>query len=233
MPNALLGYPEFPPSYWGFNYALEFVGKKSSMPPLGLLTVAAMFPVNDWHLKVVDMNVAPLTDADLVWADYVFTSTMIVQKLSFYEVVKRCNHFNIPVIAGGPHPTSYQEEITHEAGGVVSHVLGGEVEHIFQDFLDDLRHGTAKEVYEGPRTNQKVQTDITTTPLPRFDLIRLQDYGAMTVQFSRGCPFDCEFCDITKLYGRVPRTKTNAQFIAEFDRLYELGWRGPVFVRGA
>jgi radical SAM superfamily enzyme YgiQ (UPF0313 family) len=200
------------------------------MPPLGLLTVAAMFPAHDWHLKVVDMNVAPLTDADLAWADYVFTSTMIVQKRSFYEVVKRCNHRNIPVIAGGPHPTSYHTEITREAGGIVSHFLSGEVEHIFQDFLLDLRRGTAREVYEGPRTTHQVQTDITQSPVPRYDLIRLEDYGSMAVQFSRGCPFDCEFCDITKLFGRVPRTKTNAQFLAEFDRLYTLGWRDAVFV---
>lgn len=230
MSNALLVYPEFPPSYWGYTYALDFVGKKAAMPPLGLLTVAAMFPDHDWHLKVVDMNVGPLTDADLRWADYVFTSTMIVQKKSFYEVVKRCNQHNLPVIAGGPHPTSYQAEIENEAGGIVSHFLSGEVEHIFQDFLADLRRGSAKEVYEGPRTAHRVQTDVTQTPLPRFDLIRLEDYGSMAVQFSRGCPFDCEFCDITKLFGRVPRTKTNAQFLAEFDRLYELGWRDAVFV---
>jgi radical SAM superfamily enzyme YgiQ (UPF0313 family) len=231
MQNALLVYPEFPPSYWGYTYALDFVGKKAAMPPLGLLTVAALFPERDWNLKVVDMNVETLTDADLAWADYVFTSTMIVQKHSFYEVVRRCNHLHLPVIAGGPHPTSYQEEIKQEAGGVVSHFIGGEVEHIFQDFLTDLLHGTAKEVYEGPRTkNNQVQTDITQTPLPRYDLIRLETYDTMAVQFSRGCPFDCEFCDITKLFGRVPRTKTTAQFLAEFDHLYELGWRDSVFV---
>ena len=190
MPHALLVYPEFPPSYWGYNYALDFIGKKSSMPPLGLLTVAALFPENDWSLKVVDMNAEPLTDAHLGWADYVFTSTMIVQKHSFYEVVRRCNQRHIPVVAGGPHATSYQEEIKQEAGGRVSYFVGGEVEHIFQDFLTDLLHGTAKQVYEGPRTNTKVQTDITQTPLPRYDLIRLDDYAAMAVQFSRGCPFD-------------------------------------------
>ena len=230
MQNALLVYPEFPPSYWGYTFALDFVGKKAAMPPLGLLTVAALFPERDWNLKVVDMNVESLTDAALEWADYVFTSTMIVQKNSFYEVVRRCNPLHLPVIAGGPHPTSYQEEIKQEAGGVVSHFISGEVEHIFQDFLTDLLHGTAEEVYEGPRTKNKVQTDITQTPLPRYDLIRLEAYDTMAVQFSRGCPFDCEFCDITKLFGRVPRTKTNAQFLAEFDHLYELGWRDSVFV---
>jgi len=228
--NALLVYPEFPPSYWGYNYALDFVGKKSSMPPLGLLTVAGMFPEKDWNLKVVDMNVKSLTDEDLVWADYVFTSTMIVQKDSLYEIIRRCNTLDVPVIAGGPHPTSYQEEIEKEADGTVAHFVAGEVEHIFKDFLTDLLHGTAKEVYEGPRTERKVQTDITKAPLPRFDLLNLNDYGSMMVQFSRGCPFDCEFCDITKLFGRIPRTKTNEQFLAEFDRLYALGWRGSVFV---
>jgi radical SAM superfamily enzyme YgiQ (UPF0313 family) len=155
---------------------------------------------------------------------------MLVQKRSFYEVVTRCNQRNIPVIAGGPHPTSYHAEITREAGGHVSHVLSGEVEHIFPEFLRDLRRGTAREVYEGPRTGQRVQTDITQSPVPRYDLIRLEEYGSMAVQFSRGCPFDCEFCDITKLFGRVPRTKTPAQFLAEFDCLYALGWRDAVFV---
>ena len=230
MRNALLVYPAFPPSYWGYTYALDFIGKKSAMPPLGLLTVAALFPDHDWNLKVVDMNVEPLTDADLAWADYVFTSTMIVQKHSLYEVVRRCNQVHVPVIAGGPHPTSYQEEIKAEAGGVISHFLSGEVEHIFEGFLTDLLQGTAGEVYEGPRTATSVQTDITVTPLPRYDLINLNYYGGMTVQFSRGCPFDCEFCDITKLFGRVPRTKTNEQFLAEFDLLYKLGWRDSIFV---
>ncbi len=230
MPNALLVYPEFPPSYWGYNYALDFVGKKSSMPPLGLLTVAGMFPENDWNLKIVDMNVKSLTDEDLAWADYVFTSTMIVQKDSLYKIIRRCNKLDIPVIAGGPHPTSYQEEIEKEAGGTVAHFVAGEVEHIFQDFLTDVLNGTAKVVYEGPRTERRVQTDITKAPLPRFDLLNLNDYGSMMVQFSRGCPFDCEFCDITKLFGRIPRTKTNEQFLAEFDLLYGLGWRGSVFV---
>jgi radical SAM superfamily enzyme YgiQ (UPF0313 family) len=230
MPNALLVYPEFPPSYWGYNYALEFIGKQSAMPPLGLITVAGLFPEKEWNLKLVDVNVEPLTDEALNWADYVFTSTMIVQKDSLYEVVRRCNQFDVPVIAGGPHPTSYQDEIKEECGGEVSYFLGGEVEHIFEPFLTDLLNGTAAEVYEGPRTKNKVQTDITKAPLPRFDLINLDAYGSMTVQFSRGCPFDCEFCDITKLFGRVPRTKTNEQFLAEFDLLYDLGWRGSVFV---
>ena len=226
-PNALLVYPEFPPSYWGYNYALDFIGRKSNMPPLGLLTVAGLFPKN-YRLKVVDMNVAPLLGADLEWADVVFTSTMIVQKDSFFEVVERANRAKVPVISGGPHPTSYRDEIVNEMqarGGGVDHFLFGEVEEGFGDFLTDLENGVAKDVYIEPK-----KPDVTKTPLPRYDLINLNDYGSMALQFSRGCPFDCEFCDITKLFGRVPRTKTNEQMIAEFDSLHRLGWRGAMFL---
>ena len=224
MRNALFVYPEFPPSYWGYKFALDFVGKKSSMPPLGLLTIAGMFPKN-YNLKVVDMNVNPLLDADLEWADAVFTSTMIVQKDSFYEVVRRCNAANIPIVAGGPHPTSYYDNINEEVDGTVDHFLFGEVEDIFEDFLTDFESGAAKEVYRETK-----KPDVTKTPPPRYDLIDLKAYGSMALQFSRGCPFDCEFCDITKLFGRVPRTKTNEQMLTEFEMLYRLGWNGSLFV---
>ncbi len=224
MPNALFVYPKFPPSYWGFKYALDFLGKKSSMPPLGLLTIAGMFPHN-YNLKVVDMNIEPLTDAHLDWADMVLTSTMIVQKASLYEVVERCNRANVPVVAGGPHPTSYYDNIKEECDGTVNHFLFGEVEEIFEDFLTDFESGTAEEIYR-----EKRKPDITKTPPPRYDLIDINTYGSMALQFSRGCPFNCEFCDITKLFGRVPRTKTNEQMLAEFEMLYKLGWKGAMFV---
>ena len=227
MPNALLVYPEFPPSYWGYNYALHFIGRKSNMPPLGLLTVAGLFPKN-YNLKVVDMNVAPLLDKDLEWADVIFTSTMVVQKDSYFEVVERSNRANTPIVSGGPHPTSYREEIVsamQERGGWVGHFLFGEVEESFDDFLTDFENGNARDVYTEPK-----KPDVTKTPLPRYDLLNLKDYGSMALQFSRGCPFDCEFCDITKLFGRVPRTKTNEQVLAEFDLLHNLGWRGAMFL---
>ncbi|MCY4401981.1 MAG: B12-binding domain-containing radical SAM protein [Candidatus Poribacteria bacterium] len=224
MPNALFVYPKFPPSYWGFKYALDFLGKKSSMPPLGLLTIAGMFPDN-YNLKVVDMNIDTLTDEHLDWADMVLTSTMIVQKGSLYEVVERCNRADVPIIAGGPHPTSYYDNIKEECDGTVDHFLFGEVEEIFEDFLTDFESGSADEVYKEQR-----KPDITITPPPRYDLIDIHAYGSMALQFSRGCPFNCEFCDITKLFGRVPRTKSNEQMLAEFEMLYKLGWKGAMFV---
>lgn len=219
MPNTLLVYPKFPPSYWGYNFALDFIGKKSTMPPLGLLTVAGLFP-EEYSLKVVDMNVTALTEAHLSWADLVFTSTMVVQQDSLQEVIARCNKARVPVVAGGPHPTSLHDDIQ----GADYFVLD-EVEDIFLTFLEDLSKGTASRVY---RATEK--PELSRVPLPRYDLINLQDYGSMALQFSRGCPFDCEFCDITKLFGRIPRTKSSEQVLAEFDLLYDLGWRGSLFL---
>ncbi|MDE0620495.1 MAG: DUF4070 domain-containing protein [Bryobacterales bacterium] len=219
MPKALLVYPEHPPTYWGANYALEMVGIKAAFPPLGLLTIAAMFPP-EYDLRVVDMNVAPLEDSDLEWADMVFTSTMIVQRVSLNTVIERCNRAGVPVIAGGPHPTTFHDEIPG-----VDHFVLDEAEEIFPGFLQDLENGTAKTIYREPR-----KPDVTLTPVPRFDLVDLDNYYSMGLQFSRGCPFDCEFCDITKLYGRVPRTKSPAQMVTEFDSLRQLGWKGPLFL---
>lgn len=217
--NALLVYPEFATSFWSFKFTLQYLGKKSSMPSLGLLTLANMFPT-DYNLRMVDMNVQPLTDADLHWADLVCTSTMIVQRKSLDQVIARAKRAGKPIVAGGPHPTSYWEEIAD-----VDYFLLGEVENTFTPFLHDLENGTAQHVYMPPE-----KPAITQTPVPRYDLINMRAYGSMLLQFSRGCPFDCEFCDITKLYGRIPRTKTPEQMLAEFDQLYNLGWRGALFL---
>ena len=219
MQNILLVYPEFPPSYWGFKFALKFVGKKSAMPPLGLLTVAGLFPER-YRLRLVDMNVQALTDEDLRWADLVFTSTMIVQRDSLRSMVKRCKEMGVPVVAGGPHPTSFHQELDD-----VDYLVLDEVEEVLPEFLRDLESGRARRVY---RAERRPEMDLA--PLPRFDLIRLEDYGSMALQFSRGCPFDCEFCDITKLFGRSSRTKTPEQMLTEFDQLYRLGWRGNLFL---
>ena len=178
-----------------------------------------MFPP-EYDLRVVDMNVSPLEDSALDWADMVFTSTMIVQRESLRTVIERCNRAGVPVVAGGPYPTACHEEIEG-----VDHFVLDEAEETFARFLQDLEAGRAKPVYREPR-----KPDVTRTPIPRFDLVELKDYHAMCVQFSRGCPFDCEFCDITKLYGRVPRTKSPEQMVEEFEALYRLGWRGYLFL---
>jgi radical SAM superfamily enzyme YgiQ (UPF0313 family) len=234
MPNVLLVYPKFPLSYWGFQYAMEFLDRKACMPPLGLVTVAGMFPRETYTLRVVDMNVETLSDMHLAWADVVMTSTMIVQKESLYDVVRRCNQKGIPVVAGGPYPTSYYDDIKRDlgSGNRIDHYLFGEVEETFSVFLEELARGEAREVYREPiRPDGKVlKPDIGLTPLPRYDLLDLEAYHMATVQFCRGCPWECEWCDITKLFGRVTRTKTNAQMLNEFQLLYDLGWRGPVFL---
>jgi len=217
--NALLVYPRFPPSYWGFQYAIELMGKRSAMPPLGLLTVAALFPAH-YRLRLVDTNVAELTDQDLDWADLVLTSSMVVQRRSLEEVIARCNRRGKPIVVGGPHPTSFADQIT----GADFYVLD-EVEETFPGFLADWEAGRARRV---DRPEEK--PSIALAPVPRFDLLDLDAYSSMALQFSRGCPFNCEFCDITKLFGRVPRTKSNPQMLAELDALYDLGWRGPVFL---
>ena len=189
------------------------------MPPLGLLTLAGMFP-QGYNLRLVDMNVRALTDQDLQWADLVCTSTMIVQRRSLACVIAHAQRMGKPICAGGPHPTSYWEEIEG-----VNYFLLGEVEETLSPFLEDLCAGSAKHIYI-----PKERPAITKAPLPRYDLINMRDYGAMLLQFSRGCPFDCEFCDITKLYGRIPRTKTNEQMLAEFQMLYNRGYRGSLFL---
>ena len=218
--KALLVYPEVPKNtYWSFNHALKFVGKKSNMPPLGLITLAALFPEH-WELRLVDMNVSRLRDKDILWADAVFVSAMIVQKDSFARVVKRCNLLAKPVVAGGPYPGSSHHEIQG-----VSHFVLGEVEDTFAAFVDDLEAGRAAELYPAPP-----RPGMSRRVIPRYDLLKWKSYASMAVQYSRGCPFKCEFCDIWKAFGNKPRLKAPANVLAELDALYELGWRGAVFV---
>ena len=217
--KVLLVYPRYPDSFWSFKYALRFINKKAAHPPLGLLTVAAMLPA-DWSKRVIDMNVKKVTDDDLRWADYVFISAMIIQKQSVREVLNRCQALGVKTVAGGPLFTMEPEEYP-----LVDHLVLGEAEVTLPPFLQDLEQGTAGHVYS---TSERPSMD--STPVPAWELINTKDYACMSVQFSRGCPYDCEFCDITSLYGRKPRLKNTSQFIGELDAIYNIGWRGSVFV---
>jgi len=216
--NILLVYPMYPDTFWSFKHALKFVSKKASFPPLGLLTVAAMLP-EDWNKKLIDMNANSLEDKDILWADYVFISAMSVQSESVTKIIQRCKTLGAKIVGGGPLFTSTSENYKD-----VDHLVLNEAEITLPMFLNDLEKGIPKHKYSSDEW-----ADITTTPLPRWDIVPIKNYTSMNLQYSRGCPYDCDFCDITVLYGRVPRTKTKEQVIDELEALYFTGWRGPVF----
>ncbi|MBS1792912.1 MAG: B12-binding domain-containing radical SAM protein [Acidobacteria bacterium] len=216
--KVLLVYPEFPDTYWSFKHALRFEGKRAAFPPLGLLTVSAMLPA-DWERRLVDMNIESLTEADLDWADLVLLSAMLVQKDSLREVVEKCRDKGKRVLVGGPYVSTTCDDLPAD------HIFIGEAEQTFPEFLRDFELGIPQPVYRAPEKPQ-----LSATPVPDFKLAKLDAYSAMSVQYSRGCPFQCEFCDIIEIYGRVPRTKSNAQLLVELDALYETGWRGLVFI---
>jgi radical SAM superfamily enzyme YgiQ (UPF0313 family) len=217
--NILLVYPKYPLTFWSFNYALKFIAKKASLPPLGLLTVAAMLP-SPWKQRLVDLNIKKLTDADIRWADYVLISAMSIQKESVDSIIQRCQRLGKKVIAGGPHFTANAGDYEQ-----VDHLILNEAEITLPLFLSDLEKGRAKRIYTSERW-----ADVSKTPLPRFDLLSMRHYANMSIQYSRGCPFDCDFCNITVLYGRQPRTKEAAQIVAELDALYLRRWRSGVFI---
>ncbi len=216
--KILLVYPEFPDTFWSFKHALSFVRKKAGAPPLGLLTVAAMLPA-EWEKRLVDLNVTSLTQADLVWADYVFLSAMIVQRESAQAVIARCQEAGVRVVAGGPLFTMEYERFPD-----VDYMVLNEAELTLPSFLADLTTGQAQRIYSTTEF-----PDIHQTPVPLWRLANLKQYETISLQFSRGCPFSCDFCNITALLGHRPRTKTTAQIIAELDSLYALGWRKSVF----
>ena len=216
--NILLAYPRYPDTFWSFKHALKFISKKAGYPPLGLLTVAAMLP-RDWEKKLVDLNVGSLTDRDILWADYVFVSAMSVQKESARWIIQRCKELGRKIVAGGPLFTAHADEFAD-----VDHLVLNEAELTLPPFLEDLSWGRAKPIYA---TNE--WADVTTTPVPLWKLVKTKPYGSMNIQYSRGCPYDCEFCDITVLYGRVPRTKTKEQIVAELDTIHESKWTAGVF----
>ena len=217
--KILLVYPKYPDTFWSFKYALKFISKKAAFPPLGLLTVAAMLP-SDWEQRLVDMNITPLNDSDLGWADYVFISAMSVQRDSSVDVIRRCNALGKKIVAGGPLFTASHDEFQG-----VDHFVLNEAEITLPHFLEDLARGQAVQYY-----TTKEWADVNTTPVPRWDLADLKRYSTMNIQYSRGCPYDCEFCDITVLYGRVPRTKGKDQLLAELDSLLDHSWKSDVFL---
>ncbi|MFH0847456.1 MAG: B12-binding domain-containing radical SAM protein [Chloroflexota bacterium] len=217
--KILLVYPGYPETFWSFRHALKVIAKKASFPPLGALTVAAMLPP-EWEKKLVDMNVSPLSDKDIKWADYVFISAMIVQRHSAEDVIRRANRLGVKVVAGGPLFTTAYQEFKG-----VSHYVLGEGEVTIPLFLKDLAEGHAEPVYFSD-----VRPDITHTPAPMWSLVKMKKYTSMSMQYSRGCPFDCEFCDIVLLNGHRVRTKTREQIISELENLYNHGWRGGLFV---
>lgn len=216
--NVLLIYPEFPDTFWSFKHALKFVRKKAASPPLGLLTVAAMLP-SEWTKRLVDVNVAELSAEDLAWADYAFISAMVVQRESARQIIARCKKASVKVVAGGPLFTSEYEKFEE-----VDFFVLNEAEETLPPFMADLEQGNARRMY-----TTSEYPDIQETPVPAWQLLDLDRYASMSIQFSRGCPFHCEFCNVTALFGHRPRTKTAKQIIAELDSLRDLGWRGAVF----
>jgi radical SAM superfamily enzyme YgiQ (UPF0313 family) len=216
--KVLMIYPEFPDTFWSFKHALKFIHKKSAYPPLGLLTVAAMLP-GHWSKRLIDMNVKRLTEGDLAWADCAFISGMVVQKTSAHQVIRRCKEAGLKVVAGGPLFT-----MEHDEFDLVDHFVLNEAEVTLPPFLRDFEKGQAGRFYLTSRF-----CAVEDTPVPMWELADLKSYAAMSIQFSRGCPFDCDFCNVTALFGHRPRIKSAEQILAELDALHRFGWRGQVF----
>jgi len=219
-PKVLMIWPRFPSSFWSMDGVLDLVPIKTDQPPLGLLTVAALCPKN-WTIRLIDRSFEALLDADILWADLVMVSGMRVQKDDMRETLLRVRGLGKRTMIGGPLASSEPELLLPLA----DHVVVGEPDEVFSEIAADLERGSARRLYD-----IKDKPDISKTPLPRFDLLKIGNYASMAVQFSRGCPFQCEFCDIITIYGRKPRTKSPSQLLAEFDALYELGWRDQVLI---
>jgi radical SAM superfamily enzyme YgiQ (UPF0313 family) len=212
-------YPSYPDTFWSFKHALKFIFKQATNPPLGLLTVAAMLP-SEWEKRLVDLNSDQLNDCDLKWADYVFISAMAVQKDSTEEVIERCKKIGVKTVAGGPLFTA-----DPDSWGMIDYLVLNEAEITLPQFLNDLRMGTLQNRYASLEW-----ADLSQTPIPAWQLIDRKKYVSMCLQYSRGCPFECDFCDITTLYGRIPRTKSKEQVLAELEAIYQTGWRGSIFM---
>ena len=217
--KILLVYPEHRETFWGFKYALKFISKKASFPPLGLLTMAAMLP-KDWKKKLIDMTTTTLSDRDIQWADYVFISAMSIQRESVKKVIAKCKRLGTKIVAGGPLFTTGYEDFED-----VDYFVLNEAEVTLPPFLEDLKEGNPKHIYTSDQW-----PDIKKTPTPLWELVNTKKYASMCIQYSRGCPFNCEFCDVTLLFGHKMRIKTEDQILAELESLYSQSWRGGVFI---
>ena len=217
--NILLIYPQYPDSFWSFKYALRFISKKAGIPPLGLITVSAMLP-KTWQKKLVDMNVSTLHESDILWADYVFISAMYIQKESVNKIIAECLKYKVKIVAGGPLFTQEYNNYPQ-----IDHFVLNEAEITLSPFLKDLEAGHPKKIY---KTNE--YADISLTPVPDYHLLSRKDYASMNIQVSRGCPFSCDFCEITSLLGHKVRMKNTSQILKELETLYLLNWRGPVLI---
>jgi radical SAM superfamily enzyme YgiQ (UPF0313 family) len=219
--KILLLYPTYPETFWSYNYALKFISKKASLPPLGLLTVAALLPV-DWEKKLVDLSAGDkLQDQDIKWADYVFIGAMSIQRKSARELIDRCKRLGATIVAGGPlFTTSYQDFRD------VDYLVLNEAEVTLPVFLNDLQNGKTNRIYTSSN-----KADMLNSPIPAWELIdNLNKYNSLCLQYSRGCPFNCDFCDVTLLFGHKVRTKSREQLLKELDKLYQLGWREGIFI---
>jgi len=218
--NILLVYPQYPDSFWGFKHALRFISRKAAVPPLGLLTVSAMLP-GSWNKKLIDMNVSPLNTNDIQWADYVFLSAMYIQKDSVNKVIEMCQAMKVKIVAGGP---LFTQEFNFYPQ--VDHLILNEAEITLPPFLQDLEDGIApKKVYSTLQF-----ADISISPVPDYKLLSVNDYAFMNMQVTRGCPYACDFCEITSLLGHKVRMKSTEQVLNELDEIYKLKWRGPVSI---
>jgi radical SAM superfamily enzyme YgiQ (UPF0313 family) len=218
--KILLVYPQYPDTFWSFKHVLRFINKKATLPPLGLMTVAAMLPP-DWEKKLVDLNTDTLQDKDIKWADYVFISAMIAQQSSARAIISRCQALETKIVAGGPLFTTGCEEFGFDD---IDHLVLSEAENVMPQLVQDLENGSAKHIYKAGEF-----PDIAKTPIPMWSLIDMRKYHLMCLQYSRGCPFDCDFCDIPIINGHQPRTKDKEQILVELDALYCAGWRGIIF----
>lgn len=216
--NALLIYPEFPETFWSFKHALKFIHKKASSPPLGLVTIASLLP-QDWQIRIIDINVSPLESKDINWADIVMVSAMVVQKKSAHEVITKCKNAGKTVVAGGPLFLGEWDQFP-----LVDHFVLNEGEITLPQFLNDFLSGKANRLYQ-----TSTFADMSLSPVPRWDLLNLRDYDSLSIQYSRGCPFNCDFCNVTAMLGHKPRTKSAQQILAELDTMYNLGWRRNIF----